>query len=187
MPSRSGSGVVSSTISTAGHGVLGAVAEGRTHGFAVAALFAADGELGRVWRIARAVVYRELGRLEGAGLVRPVGIETGGPGPDRTVVEVTAPGRRQLDSWLGEPVSRPRDARSELLLKLALLDRGGRDPGALIAVQREAFAGRVERLRADAAAAETGTFEQTLALWRVSSTQAVLDFLATIAARDSAN
>lgn len=180
MPSRPRDGVASVPVSTAGLGVLGAVAEGRTHGFAVAALFAVDGDLGRVWRIPRAVVYRELGRLEEAKLVRPVGVETGGPGPDRTVVEVTAAGRRRLHAWLDEPVERPRDARSALLLKLALLDRSGRDPGDLIAAQRETFAARVEQLRADAAAAEAGTFEHTLALWRVSSTQAILDFLATI-------
>lgn len=172
--------MASPSVSTAGLGVLGAVAEGRTHGFAVAALFAADGDLGRVWRIPRAVVYRELGRLEEAGLVRPVGVEADGPGPDRTVVEVTASGRHRLHSWLDEPVPRPRDARSALLLKLALLDRSGRDPGALIAAQCEIFTARVERLRADAATAEPGSFDRTLALWRLSSTQAVLDFLAIV-------
>lgn len=183
MPSEPRSGVAPIPVSTAGLGVLGAVAEGRTHGFAVAALFGADGDLGRVWRIPRAVVYRELGRLEEAKLVRPVGVETNGPGPDRTVVQITPSGRRRLHSWLDEPVKRPRDARSALLLKLALLDRSGRDPGVLIAAQRAVFTARVERLRADATAAEAGSFEQTLALWRVSSTQAVLDFLATITAR----
>lgn len=162
--------------------MLGVVAEGRTHGFAVAAHFAAYGELGRVWRIPRSVVYRELGRLEEAGLVRPVGVETDGPGPDRTVVEVTASGRRRLTAWLDEPVSRPRDARSALLLKLALLLRGGHDSATLIGAQRDIFTVRVRRLRADAAAAEPGSFEQTVAQWRVSSTQAVLDFLASIAA-----
>lgn len=180
MPSTTRRGVASAPISTAGLGVLGAVAEGRRHGFAVAALFGAEGDLGRVWRIPRAVVYRELGRLEEAKLVRPVGVETDGPGPDRTVVQITAAGKRRLHSWLDEPVSRPRDARSALLLKLALLDRSGRDPETLIAAQQAGFTARVQRLRADAAAAEAGSFEQTLALWRVSSTQAVLDFLAKL-------
>lgn len=180
MPSSPPSGAVSPAISTAGLGVLGAVAEGRTHGFAVASLFAANGDLGRVWRIPRAVVYRELGRLEDAALVQSDGIETDGPGPDRTVVRVTAAGRRRLHAWLDEPVLRPRDARSALLLKLALLDRSGRDPSALIAAQRDVFTARLVDLRADVAAAEPGSFERTLALWRVSSTRAVLDFLATI-------
>lgn len=180
MPSNPRSGAASHAVSTAGLGVLGAVAEGRTHGFAVASLFAADGDLGRVWRIPRAVVYRELGRLEVAALVQPVGVETDGPGPDRTVVRITSAGRHRLHTWLDEPVPRPRDARSALLLKLALLDRSGRDPSALIAAQQEIFAARIVQLRADAAAAEPGSFEHTLALWRVSSTQAVLDFLTTI-------
>lgn len=168
-------------ISTAGFGVLGAVAAGRTHGFAVAALFAADGELGRIWRIPRPVVYRELGRLTEAGLVRSVGVETEGPGPDRTVVEITPAGRRQLTEWLHAPVPRPRDARSALLLKLALLHRSGRDAGVLIAAQREVFASRVQRLRSDVDASPADSFERTIAIWRVSATQAVLDFLDTLA------
>ena len=167
-------------ISTAGFGVLGAVAERPTHGFAVAALFAPDGELGRVWRIQRAVVYREFGRLTDAGLVREAGVETGGPGPDRTIVELTADGRRVLDQWLDEPVTRTRDARSGLLLKLALHDRAGRDPGALITAQRVAFQRRLADLQAQVNAADQGSFERTLALWRVSSTRAVLDFLDTL-------
>ncbi|MGN6413678.1 PadR family transcriptional regulator [Flexivirga sp.] len=164
-------------ISTAGLGVLGVVAEAPTHGFAVAAVFAADGALGRVWRVQRAVVYRELGRLADAGLVQPVGVETDGPGPDRTIVQLTAHGRGTLDRWLDAPVRRPRDARSELLLKLALLDRAGRDAGTLIAAQRTVFAARLTELRAAVRATESGSFDHTLALWRVSSTQAVLDFL----------
>lgn len=168
-------------VSTAGFGVLGVVAEGPTHGFAIATVFAADGELGRVWRIPRAVVYRELGRLTEAALVEEVRIETDGPGPDRTVVRITSAGRSRLRRWLREPVQRPRDARSALLLKLALLDRAGGDPSQLIDAQREVFTERVAALRAEAHAADPSDFERTLALWRTSSTQAVLDFLDQIA------
>lgn len=180
MPSTRPPGVASPSVSTAGFGVLGAVAEGRTHGFAVAALFAADGDLGRVWRIQRAVVYRELGRLTDAGLVQPVAVETDGPGPDRTVVTVTDAGRERLHRWLDEPVARPRDARSALLLKLALDDRAGRDPSALVAAQQEVFTQRVDELTAAVADAPPDSFERTLALWRLSSTRAVLDFLAKL-------
>lgn len=169
-----------SEVSTAAFGVLGVVAEGPTHGFAVAALFAADGELGRVWRIPRAVVYRELGRLTDAALVRAAGVETDGPGPDRTIVQITPSGRDRLGRWLDEPVLRARDARSALLLKLALHDRSGGDPSRLIAAQHEAFAARLGELEARARAAEPGSFERTLALWRVSSTRAILDFLETL-------
>lgn len=177
MPSKPAASREDTPISTAGLGVLGVVGEAPTHGFAVAALFAADGVLGRVWRVQRAVVYRELGRLADAGLVHPVGVETDGPGPDRTIVQITAKGRARLDHWLDAPVRRPRDARSELLLKLALLDRAGRDSRALVAAQEGVFTARLQELRAAADTTESGSFDRTLALWRVSSTQAVLDFL----------
>ena len=168
-------------ISTAAFGVLGVVAEGPTHGFAVAALFTAGGELGRVWRIPRPVVYRELGRLTDAALVQAVGVETSGPGPDRTIVEITPAGQDRLHEWLNEPVQRARDARSALLLKLALFDRSGQDPGSLVAAQRAVFEARLRELQARAGGAEPGSFERTLAIWRVSSTRAILDFLETLA------
>lgn len=164
-------------VTTAGFGVLGVVSEGPTHGFAVATAFAADGELGRVWRVPRPVIYRELGRLADDALVEPVGVETDGPGPDRTIVRITAAGQERLAAWLREAVDRPRDARSELLLKLALLDRAGADPAPLVAAQRAVFLARLKDLRAAAAAAAPDSFDRTLALWRVSSTQAILDFL----------
>lgn len=167
--------------------MLGVVAEGPTHGFAVSTVFAAGGDLGRVWRIPRAVVYREVGRLVEAELVRPTGVETDGPGPDRTLFEVTSAGRERLHDWLDEPVRRARDARSALLLKLALLDRAGRSSGALVAAQCAVFAGRVSELRDDVGSADAGSFDRTLALWRLSSTQAVLDFLDTLEDRRAAN
>jgi hypothetical protein len=43
--------------------VLCLAGEGPTHGFAVAAAAGPDGEIGRVWRLRRAVVYRALRRL----------------------------------------------------------------------------------------------------------------------------
>jgi hypothetical protein len=39
--------------------------------------------------------------------------------------------------WLTRPVEHTRDVRSELLVKLALLDRAGKDPQPLLAAQRE--------------------------------------------------
>src|SRR3954468_19041632 len=72
--------------------VLAVLAERPAHGFAVAALTAKDGELGRVWHIPRPVVYRALGRLAEAGLV-DAGDAESGPGPQRTPYAVTAAGR----------------------------------------------------------------------------------------------
>jgi hypothetical protein len=44
----------------------------------------------------------------------------------------TPEGRRVTEGWLREPVGHARDIRSELLVKLALLDRAGADPRELL-------------------------------------------------------
>src|ERR1700749_1061132 len=63
--------------------VLTILGQQSAHGFAVAQLTAADGALGRVWQIPKAVVYRAIGRLLEAGLIAPEGTERG-LGPQRT-------------------------------------------------------------------------------------------------------
>jgi len=84
--------------------VLAAVRERPRHGFAIAALTAPDGDLGKVWQIPRPVVYRALGRLEEARQVEPTAVESGG-GPQRTVYGVTDSGRAAVDEWLARPLS----------------------------------------------------------------------------------
>ena len=49
--------------------ILGLIADGPTHGFALARLVRPDGPVGRVYEMPRPVVYRALGRLMEAGLV----------------------------------------------------------------------------------------------------------------------
>lgn len=159
--------------------MLGALAEGPTHGFAVARLLGPDGALGHIWTLPRPVVYQAVNKLTERELVAPRATERSDRGPNRTILAVTANGRRVIDLWLRTPVAHVRDARSELLLKLALLDRAGADPSCLIAAQRTTLTRRMEFLRADL---ETGEgFERLLVVWRVASVQAVLDFLAAVA------
>ena len=62
------------------------------------------------------------------GAHHPEGTEPG-LGPQRTVYAATAEGRGAADRWLYAPVEHIRQIRSELLLKLALLDRAGERPG----------------------------------------------------------
>lgn len=57
--------------------VLAVLSQQPAHGFAVAQLTAAGGELGRVWQIPRPVIYRAIGRLLDAGLIVPSGVEPG--------------------------------------------------------------------------------------------------------------
>jgi PadR family transcriptional regulator AphA len=159
--------------------VLAVLREGPLHGFAVAALTAADGELGRIWQIPRPVVYRALKRLEDGELVSPSAVEAGS-GPPRTVFGVTAAGAAAVEGWLGEPVPHVRDVRSHLLVKLALLHRSGRDDAALLAAQRQVLDRILRKLDE---AVDDGGFGDVLLDWRRSAAAAALDFVQRRSAR----
>jgi PadR family transcriptional regulator AphA len=162
--------------------VLTILSQRATHGFAVVQLTTAGGDLGRVWQVPKAVVYRAIGRLVDAGLIIPEGTEPG-QGPQRTVYSATAEGRDAAARWLYAPVEHIREIRSELLLKLALLDRAGEDPAPLLQAQRtvvEPIVAAIESRRARSAG-----FDATLLAWRRANAVAALDFLDTIAPAES--
>jgi DNA-binding PadR family transcriptional regulator len=157
--------------------VLAILSQQPMHGFAVAQLTAAGGELGRVWQVPKAVIYRAIGRLLDARLVVPQGTEQG-LGPQRTIYAATPEGSAVARRWLHTPVEHVRDIRSHLLLKLALLDRAGEDPADLLRDQRvvlEPIAEAIEEQRV-----QSGGFEATLLAWRRATAVAALDFLDTI-------
>jgi PadR family transcriptional regulator AphA len=155
--------------------VLAVAAEGTTHGFDVARLLGEGGELGRIWTVKRPLVYRAIDSLGRAGLLTAAGTELGERGPNRQLVQVTPVGRRSVDKWLREPVAHVRDVRTELLLKLALLDRRRKSPQDLLERQREVLGPTVEGLKEQLAGAEG--FDAVLARWRVASAEAVTRFL----------
>ena len=157
--------------------VLAILSRQPAHGFAVAQLTAPDGDLGRVWQIPKAVVYRAIGRLLDAGLIAPESTERG-QGPQRTVYTATPPGSEAADRWLRTPVEHVRDIRSHLLLKLALLDRAGDDPADLLRDQRTVLGPIAEAIEDQRA--QSGGFEATLLAWRRATAVAALDFLDTI-------
>jgi len=155
--------------------VLCLITEQATHGNAIAAQLGHDGPLGQVWHVHKAVVYRSIDRLQQAGLVIEAGEEPSTRGPVRTLVEATASGHAAARAWLARPVAHTRDIRSELLVKLALLDRAGTSPAALLRAQHtqlqpiaDALAGRL--------AAASG-FERILLLWRYETITATIRFL----------
>jgi DNA-binding PadR family transcriptional regulator len=159
--------------------VLAILSQQPMHGFAVAQLTARDGELGRIWQIPKAVIYRAIGRLLDADLVRAEGTQPG-LGPQRTVYTATPGGRETARRWLHTPVRHVRDIRSQLLLKLALLDRAGDDPADLLSSQREVLEPIAEAI--DARHAECGGFDATLLAWRRATVKAALDFLDAVSA-----
>ena len=131
--------------------VLGLLAEVPAHGFALSKALAPGSEIGMIWSVSRQLVYRTLGVLEENELVQAIGTEAG-PGPERTIVDVTPRGRRAVGHWLEQPVAHIRDARSLLMLKLVFLTRSERDVRPLLERQRE--------LLLPAAAAQRDTAEQ---------------------------
>lgn len=154
--------------------VLALIREEPRHGFAIAALTGAGGELGRVWQVPRPIVYRALGRLQEAQLVTPTAVESG-PGPQRTRFAVTDAGRVAVEGWLAEPVAHVRDMRSHLLVKLALLDRSGTDPTSLLQRQRDVLEPIVEAVAAERARQDG--FDAVVLAWRHSTAAAALAFL----------
>lgn len=154
--------------------VLAVVAEGPTHGWPVVRILRADGAIGRIWTVARPIVYRSLTTLTTAGYVEPCGEVPGVRGPQRTLVRVTRRGRAALNRWLAAPVEHVRDVRSEFLVKLALLDRAGKPALPLITKQREAL---VPVVRAVSAGTRTSGFDAVLVTWRREQARAVDRFL----------
>lgn len=125
-----------SDLSVTEYAVLGILAEGQSHGFAVARELRAGSDVGRILTVRRPLVYRALDRLVASHLAEPVSTEKGDSGPNRVIHRVTPTGRRRLSDWLKRPVPHVRDMRIEFLLKLALLTRSGDSPARLLAAQR---------------------------------------------------
>lgn len=163
------------TLSLNEWAVLACLVERPRHGYDIAAELAPDAELGSVWRVSRPLVYRALDRLEALGLIEAGREEAGAGGPPRRVYGPCRRGRDRLDRWLGQPVAHLRDVRGELLLKLVVAGRLGRDVGPLVAAQRARFADPL------AALAATPPPGDAVALWRHRSGEAVAAFLDDLA------
>jgi len=159
--------------------VLGLIAEGPRHGFALRKALSPDGEIGRVWSLPGPLVYRALTTLQAKGLAQVVGAERSELGPQRTLVVASDAGRAALQAWLRRPVQHLRDFRSLFMLKLALLDRAGQDPGPLLAAQREQVGPIVAALEEQART--SAGFDRALATWRLESARAAIRFLDGIA------
>jgi DNA-binding PadR family transcriptional regulator len=155
--------------------VLCLVSEAPTHGFAIARILAGDGELGHVWRVPKPVIYRALQRLEALELVATVEIQPSNEGPARSLVDATDAGRRAAAAWLTRPASHTREIRSELLVKLALLERAGADRAPLLAAQRGQLQPVAVGLQQQLEAADG--FDRTVILWRYETVTATLRFL----------
>jgi PadR family transcriptional regulator AphA len=158
--------------------VLALLAEGPTHGFAIARAMADNGEIGKVWSLRRPRVYYAINTLIRVGYARATGTTASRSGPDRTVLRITPSGRRALTEWLATPVEHVRDARSQLLLKLLFLGRRNDDARPLLHVQRAHFEHIATRLKT--ATEQAGGFDQTLLQWRLETVTAAVRFIDSI-------
>ena len=163
--------------------VLVLLSQRPAHGFAVSQLTEPGGELGRIWRIPRPVVYRAIGRLVEAGLITPASVEPG-LGPRRTIYAVTPEGHEAAEEWLNTPVEHVREIRSQLLTKLALLYRAGRDPAGLLARQRAVLDPIAQAVQAQQAGLDG--FDAILLAWRRATAAAAVGFLDEVAAKTEA-
>jgi len=128
-----------------------------------------------VWSCSRPLVYRALDELVERKLARATHSEKSSSGPTRRLLTATAAGKRALAAWLAQPVEHVRDVRTELMLKLALLDRSEADPADLLRGQRSILAATEVALERYAAA--TSGFDRTVALSRLANARAALSFV----------
>ncbi len=150
--------------------VLGLLCERDTHGWMLVGAMAPQGEIGRVWSIRRALVYRTVGLVIDAGLVERAGVEQGARGSPRTLLRVTTTGRRAVERWLAEPVVHVRDLRSALLLKLLFAQRSGLDRAPLLEAQRSILIETIEGLESQPVGEEPS--EVTLRAFRLETARA---------------
>ena len=161
--------------SLGGWAVLALLREGDTHGWALVRALAPEGEIGRVWSIRRALVYRIVELLIEAGLAERAGGEQGTRGSPRTLLRLTRDGRRAVERWLGEPVGHVRDLRSALLLKLLFAERARLDREPLLRAQHAILAETVAALEAQIAAESAS--EATVRAFRLETARAGVRFV----------
>jgi DNA-binding PadR family transcriptional regulator len=162
-------------LSLADWAVLALVSEAPTHGWPLVRVLAADGEIGRVWTVRRAAVYRALDVLADRELIAATGSEASGRGPSRTIFGATRRGKTAVRRWLAEPVGHVRDLRSALVLKLVLGQRVRVDQHDMLERQRALLAA-IESSFAPRLAAASGA-DHLLLEFRLETTRAASRFV----------
>lgn len=164
--------------------VLALLCERPMHGYAVAAAMAPEGEIGQIWSLGQPLAYRALSVMQSLELVEVNAQTRGDRAPRRTELRATPRARRLVARWLRTPVARPRDLRSELLLKIAFLRRRRRPLAPLLLAQREVLTERLTELEAELER-EHGPRADVIR-WRWISADAGMRFVEELLAREPA-
>lgn len=133
---------------TTGHVLMGLLSRGPQHGYDLKRHH--DELLPAAKPMAYGQVYTALGRLAGKGLVAEVATEQAG-GPERTVYELTEPGRAELESWVRQVDGPAQHVANPLATKIAVaLVVGGEEVARdFIRRQRTAHLTRMRELTRD--------------------------------------
>ena len=163
--------------------VLTVLSQQPAHGFAVAQLTAPGGDLGRIWQIPRPVIYRAIGRLVEAGLVRPESVEPGlGPAADHLRRYPAGPGGR------GGLAGNARWSTSGTSARICCSSSPfwtGPEliPRDLLMRQRAVLEPIAQAIESGQPA--RGGFDAILLAWRRATATAALEFLDTIVQHES--
>ena len=122
------------------HAVLAALAQGEASGYELAKRF--DVSVAEFWSATPQQLYRDLERLEEAGLVEARVVEQQRR-PNKRVFTLTGAGRAALLAFSWEP-ARPAAIRDEFLIKLQAVDDG--DPAAIATAVTARLARSQEKL-----------------------------------------
>jgi PadR family transcriptional regulator AphA len=156
--------------------VLALLCEGDSHGWAIVRAMEPHGEIGRVWSVRRALVYRLLNQAVAAGMVEQAGLQRPTRGPERTLLHATTETRSMVESWLRTPVDHVRDLRSAFLLKLLFTQRAGRDAAGLLEAQQRVLEATIHGLEERTMSAPPS--ERAMYAFRFYTARAGLDFVA---------
>lgn len=157
--------------------VLALLALRPMHGYQMAAFIESEC-ISDVCPMETSTLYTYLRNVEAGGLVAWSETRVGNR-PPRKIYELTPHGQEFIDSWLRRPVTRMREVRAELLLKLFFLEQ--LDPPArrrLLNDQIEACHGYVDQVRGH----EPKTrFGKLVARSKLSAAEGTLDWLTAYA------
>lgn len=103
------------------HAILAALLDGEASGYDLAKGF--DASVANFWMATPQQLYRELDRLESAGLIEARVVEQDRR-PNKRLFRLTAAGRSALDSYTREGSVRPTAIRDDLLVMLYAVDAG---------------------------------------------------------------
>ncbi len=122
------------------HAVLAALLEGEASGYELSKRF--DVSVANFWSATPQQLYRELERLEAAGLLFSRLVQQRRR-PNKRVFTLTAAGREELSDFTAQP-PRPAAIRDDLLVKLQAVDVGDRDAvGEALTVRLEQAKGKL--------------------------------------------